>query len=215
MTNRRRNAGFTLIEVLIGATLLAILMALLTNALFTMTRTARTGEARLQDLDSSRLVMSFLRGQLQNALPMTERDGDEERALFEGREDRLRFVGRLPIAEGGALQFLEIAAVRGGLVLRYRDAWADTPFAEPDSEWPSRLLLADVRRARWRYFGARDEDSTAGWTDVWRGRDRLPELIRVELDRGDKGTTAIVADVRVRTAVTQPALFREPPDGAP
>lgn len=215
MTNRRRNAGFTLIEVLIGATLLAILMTLLTNALFTMTRTARAGEARLEDLDSSRLVLSFLRRQLQNAFPMTERDGNDGRALFEGRDDRLRFVGRLPIAEGGGLQFIEIAVVRGDLVMRYRDAWPDTPFAEPDSEWHGRLLLAGVRRARWRYFGARDEDSAAGWVDRWRGHDRLPALIRLDIDRGDEEMSTLVAEVRVRTAVAQPALFREPPDGAP
>lgn len=212
MTNRSRNAGFTLIEVLIGATLLAILMTLLTNALFTMTRTARAGEARLEELDSSELVLSFLRRQLQNVFPMTEREGDEERALFEGRDDRVRFVGHLPIAEGGGLQFLEIAAVRGDLVMRYRDAWPDTPFAEPDSKWRSRLLLADVRRARWRYFGTRDGDSVAGWTDRWREDDRLPELIRLEIDRGDEGVTTLVAEVRVRTAVAQPALFRQPLD---
>jgi general secretion pathway protein J len=215
MTGRRQNTGFTLVEVLIGATLLAMLMTLLTNALFTMTRTARAGEARLDEIDSSELVLSFLRRQLQNAFPMTERDGDDARALFDGRDDGLRFVGHLPIAEGGGLQFLEIAAVRGNLVMRYRDASPDTAFTEPDSEWRSRLLLAGVRRARWRYFGARDEDTVAGWADGWRGHDRLPELIRVEIDRGEEGVTTLVAEVRVRTAVAQPALFRESLESAP
>lgn len=213
MTERRRNAGFTLVEVLIGATLLAILMMLLANALFTMTRSARAGEARLEQIDSNELVHAFLRRQLQNAFPLTERDDGDGRVLFEGRDARVRFVGHLPMAEGGGLQLIEIVTARGDLVMRYRDAWPDTPFAEPDPDWRSRLLLAGVRRARWRYFGARDDDSVARWADEWRGRDRLPELIRVELERGDTVTT-LAAEVRVRTAVAQPALFREPPDGA-
>lgn len=215
MMNRRRNAGFTLVEVLIGATLLAILTTLLTNALFTMTRTARAGEARLEEIDSNALVHAFLRRQLQNVFPLTEHDDGDGRVLFDGRDDRLRFAGHLPIAEGGGLQFIEIAAAGSQLVMRYRNAWPGTPFADPDSQWSSRPLLAGVRRARWRYFGGRDEDSVAGWTDRWRGHDRLPELIRVEIDRGDEGVTALVADVRVRTAVAQPALFRESPGGTP
>jgi general secretion pathway protein J len=212
MTERRRNAGFTLVEVLVGATLLAIVMTLLANALFTMTRSARAGEARLEEIDSRELVHAFLRRQLQAAFPLTERDGDGGRVLFDGRDARLRFVGHLPIAEGGGLQFIELGVSRGDLTMRYRDAWPDTPFTEPDSSWSSRSLLSGVRRVRWRYFGAPNNDPVARWTDEWRGRDRLPELIRVELERGGE-TTTLAAEVRVQTAVAQPALFRERPDG--
>ena len=155
MNQRRRNTGFTLIEVLIGATLLAIMMTLLTSALFTMTRSARAGEARMEALDNAQLVHAFLRQQLQNAFPMTERADGEERVLFEGRAEQLRFVGQLPLVAGGSLQFLELAAANGALAMRYRDAWPDTPFASPNAEWENRTLLSNVRRVRWRYFGAR------------------------------------------------------------
>jgi general secretion pathway protein J len=215
MTTRRRSAGFTLIEVLIGTTLLAVMMTLLTSALFTMTRSARAGEARMEDLDSSQLVHAFLRRQLQNALPLTERVDGDERALFEGRAGRLRFVGHLPIAEGGGLQFLEIGASDGVLEMRYRDAWPDAPFTSSGAEWRSRTLLPGVERVRWRYFGAADDESVARWTDEWVGHDRLPELIRVELDRDDRSVTALIAEVRVRSAVAQAALFRAPPEEAP
>lgn len=215
MTACRRDAGFTLIEVLIGATVLAIMMTLLTSALFTMTRGARAGEARMEQLDSARLAHAFLRRQLQNAVPLTERDDGDERALFEGRADRLRFVGHLPIAEGGGLQFLEFAVENGALEMRYRGAWPEAPFAGSSAEWPSRTLLPDVRRSRWRYFGSRDEESPARWTDEWRRHDRLPELIRVELEHGDESVAALVAEVRARTPAAQAALFRERPEDRP
>lgn len=215
MTARRRNTGFTLIEVLIGATVLAIMMTLLSSALFTMTRSARAGETRIEALDSAQLVHAFLRRQLQNAVPLTERDDGDEQVLFEGRADRLRFVGHLPIAEGGGLQFLEIAAVDDALTMRYRGAWPDAPFISTNAAWQTRALLPDVQRLRWRYFGARDDEAPARWTDEWLGHDRLPELIRVELEHGDETVTTVVAEVRVRTAVAQVALFREPPDATP
>jgi general secretion pathway protein J len=208
-------AGFTLIEVLIGATVLAIMTTLLTSALFTLTRSARAGETRMEETDAAWLVQAFLRRQLQNALPLTERVDGEAYVLFEGRADRLRFVGHLPIAEGGGLQFLELAAANDTLTMRYRHAWPDVPFDSPGGEWQTRELLRGIRRVRWRYFGARDEDSPARWTDEWLRRDRLPELIRGELQDGDGSVTAVVAEVRVRTAVAQAALYREPPGSTP
>jgi general secretion pathway protein J len=214
MSARRRDSGFTLIEVLIGATVLAIMMTLLTSALFTMTRSARAGEARLERIDSAQLVHAFLRRQLQNAMPLTERDDGEERVLFEGRAERVLFVGHLPLVEAGGLQFLEIAAANGALELRYRSAFPDTPFERPNAEWQRRALLPDVRRVRYRYFGARDDDSPAAWTSEWIARDRLPELVRLELVHGDETETAVVGETRVRTAVAQAALFREAPENA-
>ena len=124
MTTRRRAAGFTLIEVLIGTTVLAIMMTLLTGALFTMTRTARAGESRIEEIDSTQLVYAFLRRQLQNAVPLTERnEGGNQHVLFEGRRDRVRFVGRMQLGDSGGLQFLELAEASEGLSMRYRDAW--------------------------------------------------------------------------------------------
>ncbi|HEY3518555.1 MAG TPA: hypothetical protein VGL98_16015 [Gammaproteobacteria bacterium] len=99
--------------------------------------------------------------------------------------------------------------------MRYRDAWPDVAFDSPAAEWRSRDLLRDIRRLRWRYFGAPDDESPARWSDEWLDRGRLPELIRVELEHGDGSATAIAADVRVRTAVAQAALYREPPRSTP
>jgi general secretion pathway protein J len=210
MTTRRHTAGFTLIEVLIGATVLAIMMTLLSSALFTMTRSARAGETRMEEIDSAQLVHTFLRHQLENALPLTQREDLEQHVLFQGHPDRLRFVGHLPIVEGGGLQFLELAAANDALMMRYRGAWPDVPFESPNTEWQRRVLLPDVHRIRWRYFGAPDDESVARWADEWLGHDRLPELVRAELEHGDSSVTTVVAEVRVRTAVAQAALFREP-----
>jgi hypothetical protein len=190
-------------------------MTLLTSALFTMVRSARAGEAHMEKLDSTDLVRAFLLRQLQSAFPLTEREDGDDRVLFEGHANKVRFVGHLPIAERGGLQFLEIAPESDALTLGYREAWPDTPFGVSDTTWQRRELLPEVTQLRLAYFGAGDDDSPTRWTDEWRGHDRLPELIRVELRHGDESVLAFVAEVRVRTAVAQPALFRAPPDAAP
>ena len=210
--------GFTLVEVLIGATVLAIMMALLTTALFTMTRGARAGEARLEKLDTTQLVHAFLERELGGAMPLTERVDGDEHALFEGRADRLRFVGHLPASQAGGLQFMELAipqqAGADALVLRYTEAWPEARFGPPNATWQSRTLLPSIRRIRYAYYGNPTADAPAAWRADWLDHDRLPELIRVDLEPTTGASTSVVTEVRVRTAVAQAALFRDPPGRA-
>jgi general secretion pathway protein J len=191
-----------------------------------MSRTVRAGEARLMLLDDTRLVEAFVRRQLSEAAPLTERIEDERRALFDGVADRVRFVGHLPAHRGGGgLQFLELAlrvpdrgeAPRAidpdarDLVLYHCDAWPEMPFEgrAHDSPWEAQTLVADVKRLRFRYYGNVDDKSAAEWRDSWTGVDRLPMLVQVEVEASDgHGWPPIVAAVRSRIAAGQPGLLR-------
>jgi general secretion pathway protein J len=210
--------GFTLIEVLIGATLLAVMMLLLGTALFTLTRGARAGETRLEQLDSAQVVVAFLTRELAGALPMTERVDGKERVLFNGEADRIRFVGHLPSAQAGGLQFVQLSSeadtASSALLLRYVSASPETPFVAPNANWHVHPLLPKVRRLRYAYYGDTGDDAPPQWHDEWRDHDRLPELIRVELESASGVSNRFVTEVRVRTAIAQGALFREPPGGS-
>lgn len=225
MTGRER--GFTLVEVLVGTTIFAMMLLLLANGLFAMTRSVRSGEARLTRVDETRLVEALLRRQLSEAVPLTERADDNRRALFDGRADRLTFVGHLPAHRGGGgLQFLELALRTPDrrdpapatdrdardLVLYHRDAWPGTPFdAGPDdSAWEAHALVSDVKRIRCRYFGNTDDKNPAEWRDSWSGADRLPMLVKLDIETSDgRNWPTIVAAVRSRSASGQPALVRQ------
>lgn len=214
---RKRSAGFTLIEVLVGTTLLALMMSLLMSGLFSIGRGTRMGEARFDELDSQRLVQAFLRQQIAGAVPLTERVDRRERVFFEGHPDRIRFVGRLPAHRGGGgLQYLHLGAEqnrgRNELMLEYRNAWRDLPFTPPDSseDWESAALVSGVGSVRFRFFGREDEESAPGWTDRWIGRDRLPSLVKLELELpDDTHWPALAIFVSTPTAAGQSRLFRE------
>lgn len=224
---KRRARGFTLVEVLVGTTIFAMTLALLGNALFAMTRSVRSGEARLTRIDDTRLVEAFLRRQLSEAVPLTERTEDERRVLFDGRSDLLRFVGHLPAHRGGGgLQFLELAlrvtdrrdAARAvdpetrDLVLYHRDAWPDAPFdmRADDPAWEAQPLITDVQRIRYRYFGNTDDKSPSEWRDSWSDTDRLPVLVKLDIEAsGGRSWPTIVAAVRSRSAAGQAGLVRQ------
>jgi general secretion pathway protein J len=212
--SRRANSGFTLIEVVVGTTILAMMMALLSSALFGLTSTARAGEARFDEADAVRLVQAFLRRQLEEAAPLTDLVNGEAHALFEGRADAMRFVGRLPAHRGGGgLQFIELRTETGSggaaLVLRHRPAWPDVAFAQSNESSQEHVLIPDVERVRYRYFGETGDDSPAAWRESWSDADRLPALIEIRID-GTNGRrwAPIRAAVRTRTPTAQVALFR-------
>lgn len=215
-TRFSRSRGFTLVEVLIGTTLLALMMSLLMSSLFSIGRATRAGEARFDGLDNDRLVQAFLREQIAGAVPLTLRAGPVEHVLFEGGPNEILFVGHLPAHRGGGgLQHLHIGSEAtfesAALVLRYRNAWTDLPFAAPDGteEWQSTGLVAELGSVRFRFFGREDDESPLRWTDRWAERDRLPALIKVEVELSDgRPWPPLAIFVRAPTAVGQPQLFR-------
>ena len=179
-------------------------------------RSARAGESRLDAADEARLVRSFLRSQLGNALPVTERKGDEARVLFHGQRQSIRFVGRVPAHRGGGgIQLLELRAeIQSGspkLVFYYRDAWPDVPFdARVDAAWERRELVESPETVRFRFFGSPDDQSPPGWRDEWSGSDRLPQLIEVGVAQSDaRHWPPLIAAVRTPSAAGQMRLFRE------
>lgn len=218
----RSLTGFTLVEVLIAVTILAVLVSLLFGALYTLSRNARAGEIALQIVDSDRLVQSFLRRQLGDAVPVTERNERRERVLFHGSMASVRFVGHLPAHRGGGgLQFLELghepADESGVLVLYYRNAWPEARFESSISDgWTREILIPGVERIELNYYGSRDAESAPTWTRTWSDHDRLPAMIRLDLElAGGRSWPGLVIAVRTRTAEGQSHLFHTTGEHAP
>jgi general secretion pathway protein J len=217
MTQERvdRNLGFTLIEVLIGTTLLAIMMSLLMGSLFSISRGARAGESRLDTLGSQRLIHAFLRNQIAGAVPLTERVEQRDHVYFDGRPDSVRFVGHLPAHRGGGgLQFVQIdiddASAGPALVLRYRNAWAEADFvpATYSAEWQRTELLDEVSDVHFRYFGSDDKAVPPEWTDRWVDRASLPSLVQIAIESTDsRKWPELSVAVRTLTAAGQPQLI--------
>ena len=209
---RQACRGFTLLEVLIGLTILGMIMSVLTSSVFTLAAGARSGEERLERIDSDRQIARFLRNQVSQAYPVTKTAGGDEITNFEGRPDRLTFVGHLPSHRGGGgLNLLslrtETVGGRRHLVLDTSNAWHDRPTASTRTGVSSRVLIEDVDDLKFGYFGSPADESRARWTDRWSDHDRLPELVRIELRVAGRTWPALVIPVRSRTAQAQSQLF--------
>ena len=187
MTARRESArGFTLLELLVAITLLAVLMAALFGALRLGARVWETGEARLDASARIQVVQNFLRQQLAATIPLIETTRDPRALgglLFAGTSEGLRFVGLLPEHLGAGASLMELALRPaqgrgpGDLVLRMR------PLDPGDGEAPGeeRVLVTAVERLELAYFGPGQPGAAPTWWQEWQGQRSLPRLVRLRL----------------------------------
>ena len=183
--------GFTLIEVLLALTLLALLMVGAFAGVHTATRAVDSGEKLIDRTNKLRVAQEFLRRELSQSLALViEQDPTTgEAILFEGDGETLRFVAPMPgyLGRGGPyVQQLSFERHEGDLRLLFRHAMHNGYKAdeEPleDPELVPVVLLERIANARFEYRALDDTGKLDDWTDEWDKRGRMPLMVRISVE---------------------------------
>jgi general secretion pathway protein J len=185
---RRRDtyaeAGFTLLELLIALTLLAVTTSLLVNAIGSTRQALNVIDRRVAHATVP-AVQSVLRRLLAEARPGPDaaRGKADLNRAFVGDPDTLGFVSSfVPQGQYGGLWHYEIALAAGegagALVLIQQLV---RPGSSPNAAPLRTVVFSDVDALRLRYFGAADNDSAPEWHDSWHDPRRLPRLVAVDV----------------------------------
>lgn len=182
-----RNRGFTLIEMLVALTLLAITLTLLFSSLAVIERSWQAGEQRMQSTAERLAAQNFLRAKLADAQPYyLPGAGNEGLIAFRGDRASLEFVSLLPVASGrpGPYRFRlflqGVADAPPRLVLAVRPFYAEAA----DTAITDRTILLDaVRQLQIRYFGVdvNGLSATPQWRENWQDQAELPKLVRIDV----------------------------------
>lgn len=187
---RHRQAGFTLVELLVALVLLGMISVALFGGLRFGARAWEAGSERQDAVHQVQAVQGFLRGRLAQAVRTAERDENEPG--FRGEAQRLRFAAPMPpyLGLGGYYIFdLGIREADAGpsLVLQWRLQRAEEPLDPEATEEQTKVLLEGVESIAFAYYGAPEGEREARWHDRWADGQRLPRLVALEVTfpRGD------------------------------
>jgi general secretion pathway protein J len=201
----RRSQGFTLLELLIGMTLVGFILSLLFAGLNLGTRSWEAGEQRMVTSSRQAVVVDFIRRAIEQTYPLRWRVGEEDRLAFAGEAESLRFVGTVAMhdgASGNHLIALDLVDGETGrdLVMRWQLPDPGAPGFEPIEQAEPKVLIKAVKEMAFAFFGAQSETEDPAWHDQWLDQKTPPELIRLQLTMENGETWPdIVAAPRART----------------
>ena len=202
--------GFTLIEVVIAASLLAVGLALVFASIRGAMRATERAEVQAQREERLRAVQGFMRAQITAAMPIAYQFSAEtgEAKFFTLSSTKLEFVSNMPgyLSRGGPyLQTLELVPGEGGQRLLFQHQMLSSEGALP-AEREAVVLFDGIAEAS---FDARTIDPSAkasAWQPQWDASAQLPPMVRLRLRfaDGSRRWPEFVAAPRLAVAVAAP-----------
>jgi general secretion pathway protein J len=204
---RRGERGFTLIELVLALTIVALMLTILFGTVRAGLRAWQRGEERAEMLEHARSMSQLVELALGGAYPFQGKTDQNSplQIIFQGDEDKLSFVTTSPpIPRSIPVAFTAVTLGMGtgsaaGLAIREKVLPNFDPFEQvnPDVVDPTVLRIA------FRYL--RDPDSDT-WEKTWSGADEkmLPRAIEVTMTVQVNGRAEERPPLTVPIRVTAP-----------
>lgn len=200
-----RQGGFTLLELLISVTMLALIASLLGAGLQVAASNWGRAHARIEAAQEVRLIEQFIIRKLSEARLLRVRHEDGKSSIFEGEPSRIAFTALLPTHQGVAGLyrlglFSEPQARSERLVLSYGLYRFSVATPAQAQVTPRRVLLRRLQQIRFDFFGPLADGGGNGWQEEWPHAQRLPELVRLRFWSETAGARAIIVPMHLGTS---------------
>lgn len=201
----RTSVGFTLIEVLIALSLSLVLAGMLFSSLHTYALSSAAGQTHLAAKQVSESVYQFIGDQLRESVPLALTADRRRNVLFHGDGEKIVYIGHIPRHRSAGGLHKNSLVIDGtpphqSLIFTYERLNVDAAFGMDafveTSSGTAKTLITDARSIEYGYFGIAEDEEVQSWATEWSNNDRLPELIRIRIDReNEPSPTDIVVPI--------------------
>jgi general secretion pathway protein J len=192
--SKEKSQGFTLIEVTIALTILALILLIVFGAFRMGISAWEKGDSLKDEYQKVRITSQLITRQLKSILPYRVKTEKAEGnyIAFEGKYQTVRFVSAVSIKERqpegfvyAIYEFKQEAKDQGRLVLYEQRALNKDLFEEHPKEEAGVSLCEGISEVRFEYY--REENSEknqqGNWVDEWNAKEEkeLPRAIRMTM----------------------------------
>jgi general secretion pathway protein J len=186
MKEVKTSYGFTLVELLISMTLLALILTILFGGLRMSSKVWDAAEKN--SVKNTHLVslQNFLHRQFSQIIPYQINQNTDKNIVFFGEANRIHMIARMASRhDSGGLYLISIAVEKteNGTELVLRRVVSNPQFIDFELlKKTEKLVLAeDVDQLNFQYYGSGSKTGQARWMPAWTVQTRLPLLIRMDL----------------------------------
>ncbi|MFZ7126506.1 MAG: PulJ/GspJ family protein [Desulfobacterales bacterium] len=167
--------GFTLVELLLSITIIAVVAVVLMGAFRLGYRAWEKGDAAIESTQHLRIVLDRVRRQLAAAVPAAYPSEENPLVRFEGTEASLRFISEMSLVPGPAAARMvvdyrvEATPGDGQRLVFHEQALLKTNLEEKPEPLPADYveLIEDMREIRFEYLKLGEGPSAAAWSTAW------------------------------------------------
>ena len=176
-----REAGFSLVELLVSLVLLSMVAALLASGLSLGQRVWLRSEEHAQASRTMFDAQTALRRLFDDMQPLRSDSQDARNIEFRGGADEIEGIVPLPNIGLGGLYRLHLfwrrSERRLDLVFHVYERGRETGGGEANLT----TLASDIQGMEFRYFGKARGEQAPEWHGEWQGQEELPALISIKI----------------------------------
>lgn len=188
----QRQAGFTLLEIIVVMTMLSLIMVMIYGGIQSSRKISAKGLKRINASNEIRVVSELIRRQVSRILPMAFKQVDDEFVIFEGDANHIMYVSPMPgyLGNGGPhVQLIEIVNGKGGKILQFShwlmsDSLEEDAFDNSDQE--PVVLLENIQDAEFSFVKLDEEGELGDWENQWDEPETTPLMVKLDVDMGDR-----------------------------
>src|SRR5208283_952387 len=187
-----RENGFTLLELMISITLLAVILLIVGTAMRLSLRSVDSGEKRIASLERFRASLNIIEAQIQSELPVPMQEIAGKAIVFVGDGESMQFPSNFSLWGNQP----------GYVTVSYKveqDQWGKQDLYVEESATGVKdkgqvKLFEFFDRIYFDYFYKNPTEEKGSWIEQWTTTDTVsvPENIRLHLVNGDREMSFII-----------------------